>query len=241
MTADNPNMFSLDAHFMLDAFSKAYESAISNYDAAVALAESGRHAQATSIAIAALEEIGKMMLIDDLLFARTGGERYQRHYYKDGQLAHHVKLDALELYPHFLNSLTTADPRRNEMGYKHMMATVCSHFVTKRQKLVDLVREDFVFLHLGALKQQGLCSHEADRAVRANREAVDLEVSKAIVALAGCITATFRLVLGPSLDHYRILFRDLQEKGHETYLETIRGEATEIFKGVFGLLEDERP
>lgn len=233
-------MFSLDAHFMLGAFSKAYESAISNYDAAVALAESGRHAQATSIAIAALEEIGKMMLIDDLLFARTGGKRYQRHY-KDGQLAHHVKLDALELYPHFLNSLTTADPRRNEMGYKHMMATVCSHFVTKRQKLADLVREDFVFLHLGALKQQGLCSHEADRAVRANRDAVDLEVSKATLALAGCMADTLRLVLGPFLAHYRILFRDLQEKGHETYLETISGDATEIFKGVFGLLEDERP
>lgn len=240
MTADKPDMFSLDAHSMLDAFSKAHESAISNYDAAVALAESGRHAQATSIAIAALEEIGKMMLIDDLLFARTGGERYQRHY-KDGRLAHHGKLDALELYPHFLNSLTTADPRRNEMGYKHMMATVCSHFNTKRQKLADLVREDFVFLHLGALKQQGLCSHEADRAVRANREAVNLEVAKAILALTGCITDTFRLVLGPSLEHYRILFRDLHEKGHETYLETIRGDATEIFKGVFGLLEDERP
>jgi AbiV family abortive infection protein len=240
MTADKPDMFSLDAHFMLDAFSKAHESAISNYDAAVALAESGRHAQATSIAIAALEEIGKMMLIDDLLFARTGGKRYQRHY-KDGQLAHHVKLDALELYPHFLNSLITADPRRNEMGYKHMMATVCSHFNTKRQKLADLFRQDFVFLHLGALKQQGLCSHEADRAVRANREAVNLEVSKAILALAGCITDAFRLVLGPSLEHYRILFRDLQEKGYETYLETIRGDATEIFKGVFGSLEDERP
>jgi len=71
-----------------------------------------------------------------------------------------------------------------------------------------------------------------DKLRTGTEEAVDLEVSKAILALTDCITDTFRLVFGPSLEHYRILFRGLQEKGHGTYLETIRGDAAEICKGL---------
>jgi AbiV family abortive infection protein len=226
-------MYSQDADSVLNAFSKAYESALSNYDAAAALADQNHHAQATSLAILALEEVGKMMLLDGLLFARTGDERYKL--YKKGHLSHHTKLDSVELYPLFLHYLTTVDPRRDEDRYKQTMVIVFTDLKAKRQKLTDLLGEGFVFPDLDSLKQQGFYSHETDGTVRTNREAVDPEVSKAILELTWRVTDALRFVLGQSLEHYKNLFRRLREKVDEATLNRIRYDATEIVRSVFGL------
>ena len=79
-------MDSPSTNYILDAFTKAYESALSNQDAAAALADLEKDAQSTSLSVLALEEVGKMMLIDGLLFARQGDERYQS--WKRGRLSH---------------------------------------------------------------------------------------------------------------------------------------------------------
>ena len=94
-------MFSHSTDTVLSAFEKAYESALANFEAASALADLNHLAALTSLTVLSLEEVGKMMLIDGLLFARTGDERYKR--YPKGHLSHRMKLDALELYPLFLN------------------------------------------------------------------------------------------------------------------------------------------
>lgn len=234
---NEPAMSSQCEDSMLSAFAKAYESAVSNFDAAVALAEIGRHALAASIAIAALEEIGKMMLLDEVLFARRDGLREQR--FRGGQQAHHEKLDALELYPQFLQRLTLDDPRRDDPGYKRMMAIACMRYDAKRQKLAQLVGPGSVFRRLDSVKQQGLYSHQAGGTVRVNRDAVDLEAGNAIVELVRCITDTLRLVLGPSFEHYRNLFHGLHEKNREAYPAMTLDDAAEIFAGVFGM--EERP
>jgi AbiV family abortive infection protein len=228
-------MFSQGAESIVSAFSKAYESAVSNFDAAVALAEIGRSALAASIAIAALEEVGKMMLLDDVLFARRDSQRDQR--IKGGRRARHVRLDALELYPQFLQRLTSDDPRHDEPGYKRMMAIASMRYDTMRQKLAELVGPGFVFRRLDSVKQQGLYSHQAGGTVKVNRDAVDLEVATAILELVRCITDTLPLVLGPSFEHYRNLFHDLHEKDREAYPGTSLEDAAEIFEGLFGMSE----
>jgi len=105
-------MYSHPTETIYQAFVKAYESALANYEAVSLLAGRGFDAQATSLAVLALEEVGKMILIDGLLFARTGDERYKR--YKSGNLSHRDKLDALELFPLLLNYLMRFEPRCNE-------------------------------------------------------------------------------------------------------------------------------
>jgi AbiV family abortive infection protein len=92
---------------------------LANYEAASALANLNHTAQATSLAVLALEEVGKMKLLDGLLFARTGDERYKK--YKQSHLNHRTKLDALELYPLFLHYLTTVNSRRYRNRYKQTM------------------------------------------------------------------------------------------------------------------------
>ncbi|MCH8206619.1 MAG: AbiV family abortive infection protein [Chloroflexi bacterium] len=229
-------MYSFDSEWVLSGFSKAYTSALSNYDAAVALADQNHHAQATSIAILALEEVGKMVLLDGLLFARTGDERYKR--YKKGHLLHRTKLDAIKLFPLFLFYLTSVDPRRDEDRFKQTMAIVFADWEAKRQKLADLLGENFAFSGLDTLKQQGFYSHETDGTVKANNEAIDPEVSRAILELTWRVTDSLRFVLGQSLEHYKDFFREVREKVDDASLKRTRNYATKIVKGLFGLEED---
>ena len=227
------DMYSHDTKVVVNAFTKAYESALANYEAASALAELKHLSQATSLAILALEEVGKMMLIDGLLFARTGDERYK--HYKRGHLSHWMKLDALELYPLFLGYLTTVDPRQNESRYKQTMIIVFTDLKAKRQKLADLLGEQFVFHDLDILKQKCFYSHETDGILKANKDAIDPEGTKAVLELAWHVTDTLKFVLGRSLENYTALFQNLREKVDDVSLKSIRKETNKIVKNVFGL------
>lgn len=231
-------MISHDAEVVLDGFNKAYESALANYEAASALANLNYFAQATSLAVLALEEVGKMMLLDGLLFARTGDERYKR--YKQGHLSHRMKLEAMELYPLFLHYLTTVDPRQNETHYKQTMVIVFADLKAKQQKLADLLGEDFVFPHLDDLKQKGFYSHETGGVLKANKEAIDHEVAKAVLELTWRVTDTLKFVLGRHLENYKERFQSLREKVDEVSLKRVRKEATKIVTNIFEL-ESEPP
>lgn len=232
------NMYSHDAESILGAFFKAYESALANFEAATVLAEQQHLAQATSLAILALEEVGKMMLLDGLLFARTGDERYK--HYKQGNLSHRTKLDAVELYPLFLNYLTTVDPRENETRFNQTMVIVFTDLKAKRQKLATLLGEGFVFPDLDNLKQKGFYSHEIDGVLKSNKDAIDPEVSKAVLDLAWRVIDTLKFLLGIHLENYRERFRTLRDKVDEVTLKRIRKEATKIVTNMFGL-EKEQP
>lgn len=231
-------MYSHDTQTVLDAFAKAFKSALANYEAASALAELDHISQATSLAVLSFEEVGKMILLDGLLFAKTGDERYKR--YKQGHLTHWMKLDAMELYPFFLQYLTTVDPRRNEIQYKQTMLVAFTDLKTKRQKLARLLGEGFVFQDLDQLKQKGFYSHETDGVLKANNEAIDPQVAKAVLALAWRVTDSLKFVLGRSLEHYISFFNSLREKIDEVSLKSIRNEANIIVKNIFGS-EIEKP
>ena len=231
-------MHSHDNQTVLNGFAKAFESALANCEAASALVELNHISQATSLAILSLEEVGKMMLLDGLLFARTGDERYKQ--YKQGHLSHRMKLDAVELYPLFLHYLTTVDPRRNESRYKQTMLLVFTDLKAKRQELVDLLGEDFIFPDLDQLKQKGFYSHETDGVLKANKEAIDPKVATAILALAWRVTDSLKFVLGRSLENYKAFFQDVREKVDEVNLRRVRKEATKIVQNVFGI-EVEKP
>ena len=226
-------VYSHNTDAVLDAFTKAYDSALSNYEAASALANLNHIAQATSLAVLALEEVGKMILLDGLLFARTGDERYKK--YKQGHLSHRTKLDALELYPLFLNYLTTVDPRRTQNPYKQSLIIVLTELKTKRQQLAALFGENFILPDLDDLKQRGFYSHEAEGNLKSNKEAIDPNVSKAVLELAWRVTDSLKFVLGEHLDNYRERFRTLREKVNEIALKRFRKEATKIVESIFGL------
>lgn len=146
-----------------------------------------------------------------------------------------MKLDAVELYPLFLHYLTTIDPRRNENRYKQTMLVVFTDLKAKRQELADLLGKEFVFPDLDELKQQGFYSHEADGVLKANKEAIDPKVAKALLALTWRVTDTLKFVLGRSLEHYKEFCQDLREKIDEVSLRRVRNEATKTVGNIFGM------
>jgi AbiV family abortive infection protein len=232
MEASNESMvLSSDDESVLDAFAKAFQSAVANNLGAVSLTECGRHALAASIAIAALEEIGKMMLLDDLLFARSLQPRH--HAATKGRLAHYDKLEAVDLYSRFLQCLSSDDPRRHEPGHKRVIAVGELRFEASKQKLSDLLGREFRFRHLHALRRRGLYSHTSGGTVRVNREAADPELTKAIVELVRCITDTLRLVLGASFEHYRNLFGACCDGAGRASRRTIQKNVAEQFTSIF--------
>jgi len=227
-------MYFHDTETVFSAFSKAFESALTNYEAASVLAKQNHISQASSLAILALEEVGKMMLLDGLLFSKTGDERYKQ--YKQGHLSHRMKLDAVELYPLFLHYLTTIDPRQNESRFKRTMIVVFTDLKVKRQELANLLGEEFVFPDLDQLKQQGFYSNEIGGVLKSNKEAIDPKVAKALLALTWRVTDTLKFVLGRSLEHYKTFFRNVRENIDEVSLKMVRKEATKIVRNVLGIV-----
>lgn len=226
-------IYSHDTETVFNAFSKAFESALANQEAALALAKQNHISQASSLAILALEEVGKMMLLDGLLFSKTGDDRYKQ--YKQGHLSHRMKLDAVELYPLFLHHLTTVDPRRNDNRFKQTMLVIFTDLKAKRQELANLLGEEFVFPDLDQLKQQGFYSHETDGVLKSNKEAIDPKVAEVLLALTWRVTDTLKFVLGQSLEHYKEFFQNMREKVDEVSLKKVRKEATNIVRNIFGI------
>ena len=225
------NKYSHGTEMILDAFFKAFESALSNYEAASVLTEQKYISQASSLSILSLEEVGKMMLLDGLLFAKTGDERYKQ--YKHGHLSHRMKLDGMELYPLFLRYLNTIDPRRNENRYKQTLLIIFEDLKAKRQDLADLLGDGFVFSDLDKYKQQGFYSHEAEGILKANNEAIDPKVANALLVLTWRVTDTLKFVLGQSLEYYKSFVHESRKRIDEVRLKVIRSEATKIVESIF--------
>jgi AbiV family abortive infection protein len=122
------------------------------------LREEELHGPATSLAVLALEEVGKMILLDGLLFAKTGDERHE-HFTK-GHLAHRSKLRSLEIYPVFLVYLRTMDPRRAECAFRQATVVALTDLKKKRERIGDVFGAKFPLMDLDALKQKGFYSHQ---------------------------------------------------------------------------------
>ncbi len=229
-------MFSHDLNICLDAFEKSYESALANYAAAAALADLKHLSQATSLSILSLEEVGKMMLIDGLLFARIGDECYKN--YKQGYLKHRMKLNAVELYPLFLHYLSTIDPRRDEARFNQTLRIAIDDLKKKRQNICEILGNNFTFSDLDALKQKGFYSHEDDRGLKSNVEAIDHNLAKAVLALSWRVTDTLKFMLNCSLEKYRESFQELRKKNDEFTLARVRNEANKLVQNIFNVSGD---
>jgi len=216
---------------ILEAFHKAYESAQANYESASALAERNLYGPATSLAVLSLEEVGKMILLDGLLFARKDDERYKA--YEKRHLRHKMKLDALEIYPLFLGYVSLIDSRQDEKRYKQTMVIIINDLKAKRQKLIKLFGESFALADLDSLKQKGFYSHEENGYFKSNKEGIQLEEAKAVIDLAWRVTDSLKFVLGKHMDGYKERFITYRKGIDEEALQEMRKEAEIIVKNVF--------
>jgi AbiV family abortive infection protein len=95
--------------FVEAAFRACWGNAQDLVKGAKLLLDNGLHAQALSLSVLALEELGKLFCIDGLLFARTDDHKVAA--FAKSLRSHALKLEAILMFPLFLGRIAAVDPR----------------------------------------------------------------------------------------------------------------------------------
>lgn len=118
------------------------------------LLDAKHHAVALSVSVLGMEEIGKMMFIDGLLFARSGDHKDEN--FRSGYRKHQWKLRFLDLFPMFVHSLAVVDPRYvTEDRFRLAMAISLSNLKQERARVAEGLGEGGDLTELDHWKQQG--------------------------------------------------------------------------------------
>lgn len=162
--------------------------------ASKSLIDQGLHAPGLSLAVLALEELGKMCAIDGLLFARSEDHKAER--YGKSQRDHDIKLAALQLLPSFISNLSLVDPRRTtEAAYSQALAIGLHQLQADQKALLQLLQEDR-FAGLNRWKQRGFYVGIERNAFVSPWEAVDKKQADTVHHFAWRAVTNFDLVLG---------------------------------------------
>jgi AbiV family abortive infection protein len=196
------------------------------------LIDQGLHAPALSLAILALEEIGKMCAIDGLLFARSDDHKAQK--FGKSQRDHGSKLAALPLLPFLIRNLSLVDPRREgDPAFVQALAIGLDHLQADEDAVLQTLREDG-FAGLNRWKQQGLYVGIEKNAFVVPRAAINRKFAETVQHFTWRAVTTFDFVLGNgNLDRYieqaRSLRGKLGEDDHVSFEQVGRQIADELF------------
>jgi AbiV family abortive infection protein len=134
--------------------------------ASKSLIDQGLHAPGLSLAVLALEEIGKLCAIDGLLFAQSND--HKSHTFGKSQRDHVTKLAALPVLPLLITNLSRVDPRReNKQAYAEALVITLHQLKSDGNAVLQLIQKEDrcgadsrrrprrVFSGLDKWKQQG--------------------------------------------------------------------------------------
>jgi AbiV family abortive infection protein len=152
-----------DLDFVEAGFRACWQNASDLLLSAQLLLESKMMGTALSLSVLTMEEVGKMMLLDGLLFAKRSD--YKDKKFRSGFRKHPSKLQFLDLFPFFVTSLGTADPRYEREGrYKQALALTIRNLKVERAALAPWIGEDCDLTELDRWKKTGFYSEpQGDR------------------------------------------------------------------------------
>ncbi len=218
-----------ETEYIYSGFEASYRTAIKNGESAKGLLEKlGNPQLAVSTAILSLEEVGKMFLIDGLLFSREGDSRYKN--FKDGFRSHKMKLDAVECFPLFVYYIAQLDPRlKTTPAFSQTIAVILTRMKGLRNRLNEVFDPSFTLRDLDIVKQKGFYAHESSgNDFKATDELISEEQAKAVVEFAYNSIDLLRFLLKDNLERYRKRISELRANVNEKLLHYIRTEATKI-------------
>jgi AbiV family abortive infection protein len=179
--------------FVEGGFKACWRNANDLVAASKSLIDQGLHAPGLSLAVLALDEIGKLCAVDGLLYARADGHKSK--IFNKSQREHFIKLMALPLLPLFITNLSRADPRsKNDLRY----ITALENRLHKLAEDIAAVLQQIKKGGLAGLdkwKQQGLYVGISQNSFVTPRETVDLTFAKAVHRLAWRAISTLDFVL----------------------------------------------
>jgi AbiV family abortive infection protein len=120
--------------FVESGFRACWRNANDLIAASKSLIDQGLHAPGLSLAVLALEEVGKLCAIDGLLYARS--DDHKSHTFGKSRSDHCTKLTALPLLPFFIANLSRVDPRHtDDQAYNEAMA-ISLHYLKSDENVV---------------------------------------------------------------------------------------------------------
>jgi AbiV family abortive infection protein len=217
--------------FVAAAFQACWKTAQDHVEAAKVLMDSGHHAQALSISVLALEELGKLFCVDGLLFARSDDDRAKQ--FAKSLRSHATKLAALELFPLLLNNLSSVDPRNSEGRFAQAIAASALDLKARGTTVLEMSSGDG-FHTLDSWKQKGFYSRPSDASFMKPSESVNPEMAEAVYRLAwrACSTLDFLLKDG-NLQRYIDSAQTLRSKMTEEGHQELTARAEEIMTSIF--------
>lgn len=201
---------------VFQGMSCAISQAASLQRSAQSLLDRRDHALALSVAVLSLEEVGKAILIDGLLFAKSKDEKATA--FDKGYRRHTEKLRAVEVFPQFVEKQALADPRSEQSPseYAKQISSALHKFRQTRTTLGPMLAGGDSLESLDDLKQKGFYTAlKAGATFVLPSQAIAPELAAAVVELgSACVK---------SLD-----FLFLNGTGaFEEFVSQIRGEMTE--------------
>lgn len=205
--------------------------------AAEALLKDGLHAPAMSLSVLALEEVGKLVSLDGLLFADPKDDKSGR--FKQSERDHDMKLRAVLVSALFIQKYAEFDPRwKSEERFRKTIGISIVLLKNSGQQLLDdLVAPDFS--PLDKWKQNGFYVRATESGLQAPRESVTKPFAELVVIFVQQLAGTLKFVLNDAVihDYFNMAMRvrkTLSEHDHKL-LETIA-------QGYFGKWsEDQKP
>jgi AbiV family abortive infection protein len=189
---------------------------------------------ALSLSVLTMEEVGKMMLLDGLLFAKRSD--YKDKKFRSGFRKHPSKLQFLDLFPFFVTSLGTADPRYEREGrYKQALALTIRNLKVERAALAPWIGEDCDLTELDRWKKTGFYSEPQGDRFLTPRQAVQEGFARAVNTLAWRFITTIDFLLkGGNLEGYFDRARRIREKASEADHQWMEKIGSQIADEIFG-------
>jgi AbiV family abortive infection protein len=189
------------------------------------LLEHGFHAPGLSLSVLALEELGKLVATDGLLFADPQGSKAQRAAKADR--SHSLKLSALPILPFMVGNLARVDPRhRKDEAYTAALVNG-----------LKALKADYAAASLDGTydfdrwKQQGFYAESGSLPSKK----IDPSLAKAVHRLACTATSVLGLVLSDgNLERYIETARVIRSKMTEAEHQAFEQLGDEVARELFG-------
>ncbi len=220
--------FSFEAQRITTAVAACLRNALDLVKSAKLLADAELHAPALSIAVLSMEEVGKIILVDRLIFARPADERTRQ--FGMGELKHERKLEALDVFPILLKELATLDPRYGqEEAFRLTVDLVIGQYRNERSALAKWLGPECSLVRLNKFKQQGFYVNRISRdSIVSPADAIDKEFAAGVVQLALRLADAISFVLKSNIERFRERVESWRQKITPELLAQIRRRAEAI-------------
>ena len=223
--------------FVEDAFKACWANANDLLKAAKILLNNDLHGVALSNSVLAIEELGKLLCIDGLLFARSNDEKAKS--YAKALKSHSTKLSSFTLFPLLLSNIAQVDPRyKSDPRFSQALVISITDIKNRGNKVFDLL-PNASFQDLDSLKQQGFYAQPYNNDFKSPNMAIAKEVSQEIYELAWRAVTTLDFLLkGGNLKRYIKQARSIRESLTEEQHNELKDQAKSLSDMIFSSEED---